>query len=149
MFSPMPVVALTCCLVLLAWVCLRRIPEGQAYTLRRVGGHTRTIGAGIHVVWPLLERVAHKIRLLGNEVEIAARTPGGEINARVYFQVIDAQRADALIDDMADLLRQRIPELTLSTCDQSDPALRATHLKTELNRDLRERGVLITRVLLF
>lgn len=148
MISPMPVVALACCLIVLAWMCLRRIPEGQAYTLRRVGGHMRTVGAGIHVVWPLIERVAHKIRLLGNEVEIAARIPGGEINARVYFQVIDAQRADALIDDLAELLRQRIPELTLGTCDETDPALRATHVKAELNRDLCERGVLITRVLL-
>ncbi|MGA9334962.1 MAG: hypothetical protein WBV39_11850 [Rudaea sp.] len=146
MLSPMPIVALTCCLMVLGAVCLRRIPEGHAYTLRRVGGHMRTVGAGIHLVWPLIERVAHKIRLLGNEVEVAAHAPSGDISGRVYFQVIDAQRADALIDDIADLLRRRIPELTAGSCNETDPAMRDAHLKTELNRDLRERGVLITRV---
>lgn len=146
MLSPMPIVALTCCLMLLAWVCLRRIPEGQAYTLRRVGGHLRTVGAGIHVVWPLIERVTHKIRLLGNEVDVSAQGPGGDMKGRVYFQVIDAQRADALIDDIAELLRQRIPELTAGPCDDTDPAIRGAHIKAELNHELRECGVLITRV---
>ncbi|MEO8802025.1 MAG: hypothetical protein ABI304_09305 [Rudaea sp.] len=146
MLSPMPIVALTCCLMLLAWMCVRRIPEGHAYTFRRVGGHLRTVGAGIHVMWPLIERVAHKIRLLGNEVDVSAHAASGDISGRVYFQVIDAQRADALIDDIAELLRRRIPELTAGTCNDTDPSIRDAHLKAELNRDLRERGVLITRV---
>lgn len=146
MLPPMYFVALTCCLMLLVWVSVRRIPEGQAYTLRRVGGHMRTVGAGIHVVWPLIEHVAHKIRLLGNEVEFSARGPSGDINGRVYFQVMDAQRADELIDDIAELLRRRIPELTAGPCTDADPAICGAHLKAELNRDLRERGVLITRV---
>jgi regulator of protease activity HflC (stomatin/prohibitin superfamily) len=127
---------------------VRRIPEGHAYTLRRVGGHMRTIGAGVHVIWPLIERVAHKIRLLGNVVEVAAQLPSGagSMSGRVYFQVLDAERADGVIDGIADLLRQRIPELAAGTCAEDDLAARNLHLKVELNRDLHDRGLLITRV---
>ncbi len=135
-----------CSLPLLGLVCVRYVPEGHAYTLRRIGGRMRSLGAGIHLVLPLIERVAHKIRLLGNEVEIKAHVPSGDLHGRVYFQVIEPLRADSMIDGIPELLRQRIPELTLDTCNENDPAARDRHLKAELNRDLNDCGVLITRV---
>lgn len=143
---PVSFIVFACCLMLLAAASVRRIPEGQAYTLRRIGGHLRTVGAGVHVVFPLIERVAHKIRLLGNQVEIDASAAAGHLNGRVFFQIIDAQRADAVIDNLHEMLRRRIPELAAGPCNESDPDARCVHLKAELNRDLQDRGVLITRV---
>jgi regulator of protease activity HflC (stomatin/prohibitin superfamily) len=133
---------LLCVVIALIAVSVRRIPEGHAYTLRRFGGQMRTVGAGLHVVLPLIERVAHKIRLLNNVVDVQS----APLHGRVYFQVLDAGRADGVIDAMADMLRQRIPELACSTCIEEDLAARNLHLKAELNRDFSERGVLITRV---
>ena len=138
--------ALLSILTALTLASVRRIPEGHAYTLRRIGGHMRTLGAGIHVVLPLIERVAHKISLFGNVVEVAAQADSGSLRGRVYFQVLDAQRADGVIDGIAELLRRRIPELAACTCTEEDLAARNLHLKAELNRDLRDRGLLITRV---
>ena len=147
MLTPMPLIAILSAVAALALVSVKRIPDGHAYTLRRIGGHMRTIGAGIHVVLPLIERVAHKINLLGNVVEIAVQRPSGAValRGRVYFQVMDAQRADAVIDGMADLLSRRIPEL-LSDGVPEDAAACNLRLKAQLNGDLRERGLLITRV---
>lgn len=146
MLSPMPFIAILSAFAALALVSVKRIPDGHAYTLRRIGGHMRTIGAGIHVVLPLIERVAHKINLLGNVVEIAVQSPSGALlRGRVYFQVMDAQRADAVIDGMAELLARRIPEL-LGNGVPEDAAACNLRLKAELNGDLRERGLLITRV---
>jgi regulator of protease activity HflC (stomatin/prohibitin superfamily) len=147
MFSPIVFLALLCAFAALTFASVKRIPEGHAYTLRRVGGHMRTLGAGTHLVLPLIERVAHKITLLGNVVEIAVQTPAGasSLRGRVYFQVLDAQRADDVIDGVADLLRRRIPELA-GNDPQEDLSARNLRLKVELNRDLRDRGLLITRV---
>ncbi|MHB8448029.1 MAG: SPFH domain-containing protein [Rudaea sp.] len=146
MNTPMLLLALLCGLTTALLVCLRRIPEGQAYTLRRVDGHLRTVGAGVHLVVPLVERVTHKIRLLGNVVDIAAPTANGNLCGRVYFQVLDAKRADAVIDGIADLVRQRVPVLSQNTRAEDDIGARSTYLKAELNRDLNVRGVLVTRV---
>jgi len=148
MLSPMSVFTLLSTLTVLTFACVRRIPEGQAYTLRRIGGHLRTIGAGMHVVWPGIERVAHKIHLLGNVVEInSLPAPDSEesLHGQVYFQVLDAERADAVIDNMGELVRQRLPDLLASPC-MEEISQRNQRLKTELNRQLRERGILITRV---
>ena len=133
----------------LVFTSVKRIPEGHAYTLRRFGGRMRTIGAGVHVVLPLIERVAHKINLLGNVVEVTVPAAAGQtamLRGRVYFQVMDAQRADAVIDQIPELLRQRIPELAAGTCIEEDLAERTQHLKAELNNDLCARGLLVTRV---
>ena len=69
--TPMLLLTLLCGLATALLIFVRRIPEGHAYTLRRVDGHLRTVGAGVHLVLPLVERVAHKIRLVGNVVDIA------------------------------------------------------------------------------
>ncbi|HMM55984.1 MAG: hypothetical protein DYH18_03430 [Xanthomonadales bacterium PRO7] len=146
MNTPMLLLALLSGLTLALMVCLRRIPEGQAYTLRRVDGRLRTVGAGVHLVMPLLERVTHKIRLFGNVVDIATPLADGNLRGRVYFQVLDAKRADAVIDGIADLLRARVPALATQDASSADAVARAAHLKSELNRELNPRGVLVTRV---
>jgi len=68
----------------LAFLSVRRIPEGHAYTIHRFGRPVRTLSAGIHVVLPLIEKIAHKIRLFGNVVEFKRDDEAGGL---VYFQV--------------------------------------------------------------
>ena len=45
MLAPIVIMALLGATALLFVASIKRIPEGQAYTLRRVDGHMRTIGA--------------------------------------------------------------------------------------------------------
>jgi len=148
MLTPMFVMALLCAVIVLCVASVKRIPEGHAYTLRRLGGHVRTLGAGTHLMLPLIERVAHKIRLLGNVVDIGEIAAPGQkqtLRGQIYFQVLDARRAEAIIDEVGPQVRARLPELIKGAPEQ-DAIARNLHLKTELNRSLRERGLLITRV---
>ena len=46
--------------VALAASSVLRIPEGQVYALRRLGGHMRRVGPGTHFVLPLVERIARR-----------------------------------------------------------------------------------------
>ena len=48
---------LAACLAILS---LKRIPEGQAYTIYRFGRYRRTLDSGLHWIVPLIERVAHR-----------------------------------------------------------------------------------------
>ena len=147
MLAPIVMMALLGATVLLFVASIKRIPEGQAYTLRRVDGHMRTLGAGTHLVLPVIERVAHKIRLFGNVVEVGeiATPDQGPLHGKIYYQVLDAARADAIIDEFGVRLRERLPEL-VAAAPARDIAARNQHLKTELNRSLRERGLMVTRV---
>ena len=126
---------------------IRRIPEGQVYTLRRFGGHTRVMHSGMHLIWPPIERVVHKISLTGANVPVEGLVAADRLyRGMVYFQVLDPERADRVIDDVDGLLQQRTRSLFADAAlpDTSDG--RRQWLKQSLNSDVRERGFLVTRV---
>jgi regulator of protease activity HflC (stomatin/prohibitin superfamily) len=139
---------------LLAAVCVKRIPEGQVYTLRRLGKPARTLTPGMHVVVPLIERIAHKISISGYTLAIEERVqveghPQAEtLRGRVWWQVLDPERAESVIDRADDMIRTRVigalPEVATGT--GNDLRARNLYLKQALNSSLRERGVLVTRV---
>ena len=148
MLNPMLVLLTLIVTAVAVLACIRRIPEGHAYTLRRIGGHMRTVGAGIHVVLPGVERVAHRIRLLGNVVNVDHVPPapaGLPYSGQIFYQVLDAVRADAVIDSVDALVCNCLPML-LGSAANEDSTSRNLRIKAELNRQLRDRGILITRV---
>jgi len=146
MLSPMVLMALAA-VAALAFASIRRIPEGQVYTLRRVGGHTRVVRSGMHLMLPLVERVAHKISLTGANVPVDGLVAADQsYRGIVYFQVLDPERADRVIDDVDGLLRDRTRSLFADAALPETSDGRRQWLKQSLNTDVRERGLLVTRV---
>ncbi len=144
--SPITSFLLICGFAGLLFVSIRRIPEGQVYTLRRIGGHMRTVGSGLHVVLPLVEKVIHKIRLLGNVVPVNVSTPSGNVlQGNIYVQVVDARRADEVIDTVPEMLASRVTDICVQSSEENDTD-RNRRIKMQLNSELGERGLLITRV---
>lgn len=146
MLSPMILMALVAIVVLVS-ASIRRIPEGQVYTLRRVGGHTRVMHSGMHFMVPLVERVAHKISLTGSNVPVDGLIAADQqYRGIVYFQVLDPERADRVIDGIDDLLQERTRSLFADAALPESSDGRRQWLKQSLNSDIRDRGLLVTRV---
>lgn len=146
MLSPMILMALAA-IAVLTFSSIRRIPEGQVYTLRRVGGHTRVMHSGMHFMLPLLERVAHKISLTGANVPVDGLVASDQrYRGMVYFQVLDPERADRVIDNVDGLLQNRTRSLFADASLPESADGRRLWLKQSLNSDMRERGLLVTRV---
>ena len=135
------------CLAGLGLASVRRIPEGKVYSLRRLDGQTRFIGAGTHFLVPLFERVAHEISLTGSALAFHGRAAAGEaLHGSLYFQVIVPARADRIIETVDTLLRERAIARLADADLPADPLQRRHWLKQTLNEDVRERGLLVTRV---
>lgn len=152
MFSTLTLLPLLALIGLLAAVCVKRIPEGQVYTLRRLGKPARTLSPGMHVVVPLIERIAHKISISGYTLAIEERVQmDGQpeiLRGRVWWQVLDPERADAVIDRADEMIRSGVMGALPQVASDTGRDLRARNLrlKQALNGSLRERGVLVTRV---
>lgn len=145
MLSPMLFILTALCFV--AWLVVRRIPEGQVYTLRRVDGHTRAVGAGTHLVLPLIERIEHKIQLTGNTLLLDnVIADGHSCHGSVYFQILDPVQANAVLDTLTTLLRTRVTDLLGQPSVSIELTERRQWLKQALNAELRQYGLLITRV---
>jgi regulator of protease activity HflC (stomatin/prohibitin superfamily) len=146
MLSPMIMMALVA-IAVLVFASIRRIPEGQVYTLRRVGGHTRVMHSGMHFMVPIVERVAHKISLTGSNVPVDGLVAADQqYRGIVYFQVLDPARADRVIDGIDGLLQERTRSLFADASLPESSDGRRQWLKQSLNSDIRERGLLVTRV---
>ena len=135
-----------------AALSIKRIPEGQVYTLRRLGKPAGILTAGTHVVVPLVERIAHKISITGYTLAVDERMepahPAAQtLRGRIWWQVLDPERADTVIDRADDLIRLRLRD-AVQGVEATDADLRSRNLriKQTLNGSLRDRGVLVTRV---
>jgi hypothetical protein len=60
--------------------------------------------------------------------------------------VLDPQRADNVIESVDAMLRERASDLLASSALPTDPMERRTWLKQSLNSEVRERGLLVTRI---
>lgn len=120
----------------------RRVPAGQVYSLYRGGKLVRVLAEGTHLVLPWRERVAHKIDLSG---QILRLDDPSALRGTVYWQVLEPERADAVIDEVSELIR-RGAQAALRDEPAANRHELGAHVKQALNGALRERGMMVTRV---
>lgn len=124
---------------------VKRIPEGQVYTLRRMG-HTapRLLKPGTHWVWPVLEHITHRISLVGRSLRVDAGETAPA--ATIFWQVLEPERADPVIEQAENMIRQHVRQTMALLAGLTDPIARNAALKHQLNLALGMHGILVTRV---
>lgn len=135
--------------VVLLASAVRYVPAGQVYTLRRRGKPLRLLRAGMHLVLPLLDRVAHKINLAGQMLRFEEPLANAhEFRGTVYWQVLEPERADAVIEQVDQLIRRGAHEALRgeTAAERADRHDLSARVKQSLNDALRERGMMVTRV---
>lgn len=134
-------------LALLAGV--RWVPSGHVQGLYRHGRLRRMLQPGLHLVLPGLDRLGHRIDLTGQVLQFQeALADAHGVRGTVYWQVLEPERADPLIDQADQLIRRSALEALHEDAepDTSDRRALGSRLKRVLNGALRERGVMVTRV---
>lgn len=128
---------------------LRHVPAGQVYSLYRLGKPLRLLQPGTHWVVPGVDRVGHRIDLAGQVLRFEeAQNDAHEVRGTVYWQVLEPERADPVIDQAAQLIR--LGALTALRAEPREASMDrrdlGARLKQVLNGSLRERGMMVTRV---
>lgn len=142
------ILAAALCLCAFAALAVKRVPAGQVYSLYRRGKPVRLLPSGIHVVLPGLDRIGHRIDLGGRvlcfEEPLA---DAGDVRGTVYWQVLEPERADAVIEQADQLIRRGALEALQGKIEAvADQRALGQQLKQSLNGLLRSRGVMVTRV---
>ncbi|TAM63744.1 MAG: hypothetical protein EPN49_01285 [Rhodanobacter sp.] len=128
---------------------IRRVPVGQVYSLYRHGKMAKLLQPGIHLVLPLRDRVVHKIDLAGQTLRFEEPcADASDLRGTVYWQVLEPERADAVFEQVDQLIRRGAIEALQgeSEVDRSNRRDLGRRLKLSLNNALRERGMMVTRV---
>ena len=83
-------------LVVLIVLCLRVVPQATEYVIERLGKYQTTWGAGLHLLIPIIDRVANKVTLKEQVLDsppqpvITKDNVTMQIDTVVYFKVFDA-----------------------------------------------------------
>lgn len=120
---------------------IRIVPQKQAFLVERLGRYRETLGAGMHVLFPFIDRVAYCRDLK----EVAIDVPPQqcvtrdniivEVDGLLYLQVIDPVKASYGIHDY------------LFACSQlAQTTLRSEVGKLELDRTFEERVAINTAI---
>lgn len=132
---------------------LRRVREGEVAHLHRFGRPAGTLAPGVHWLLPG-EAIATRVSMLGRHLELSPRrvhagAHTARVGGRIYFQVLDAERALASDADIDDRVRDAVlTQLSgaLPQLAELSPAERNHCLRDDLRQSLRTEGILLTRL---
>ena len=128
---------------------IKRVPADQVQSLYRRGKPYRLLQPGTHVALPLIDRVEHRINLCGQVLRFEEPLPNAhDVRGTVYWQVLEPERADAVIDQADQLIRGGALAALRDEPEafQADRRDLGSRLKQSMNGALRERGMMVTRV---
>ena len=114
--------------------CVRIVPQKQAYIVERLGKYSRTLEAGLHVLTPLIEKVAYKHTLKEQVIDVPPQQCITKDNIRVevdgilYLQVMDPVKAS-----------YGIGNYLFATAQLAQTTMRSEMGKLDLDRSFEER----------
>ncbi len=91
--------------VTIAWG-VRTIPQGYAYTVERFGRYARTLGPGLGLIVPYVERIGHKVNVMEQVLDVPSQeaftrdNAGVTIDAAAFYQVMEPARASYEVSDL-------------------------------------------------
>lgn len=92
--------------VLLVFLGIKMVPQGNEYTIERFGRYRKTLTPGIAFIVPFFDRVGHKINMMENVTDVPSQAVITRDNAMVrvdgvvFFQINDAARAAYAVNNL-------------------------------------------------
>ncbi len=92
--------------VLLVFLGIKMVPQGNEYTIERFGRYRKTLTPGIAFIVPFFDRIGHKINMMENVTDVPSQAVITRDNAMVrvdgvvFFQINDAARAAYAVNNL-------------------------------------------------
>jgi regulator of protease activity HflC (stomatin/prohibitin superfamily) len=152
-------IALVALVVVLVRLSIRTIPEATAGVVERSGRYRRTLRAGPHIVFPVIDRIRADIDLREQMLSLRPQqVPTSDqlkltIETVIYYRVTNPKAATYEVVDYTSALQERATTTLRTVAGGMDmeTALRSrtqfnTALMTELELATRDWGVRVSRV---
>ncbi len=91
--------------------CVTIVPQGTEYTVERFGRYTQSLGPGLHLIAPFIDKIGLKVNMMENVFDIPSQDVITKDNARVtvdgvvFYQVLDAAKAAYEVRDLNGAIR--------------------------------------------
>jgi regulator of protease activity HflC (stomatin/prohibitin superfamily) len=130
--------------------CLHRVPEGEAWIVQRRGRFARVLRPGLRFSWPLREKIAQHVKLIGHRVDLPVRNAfdprATSQRATLYYQILEPERSGAQLADIDSVVAEAAREQAGALVSAGrQPEVLAERLKPLLNLQLGALGLRVTR----
>ena len=85
---------------------VKRVPQGNEYTVERFGRYTRSLRPGLNLIVPVFDQIGAKVNMMEQVLDVHSQEVITRDNAMVradgvvFFQVLDAAKASYEVNDM-------------------------------------------------
>ena len=106
-----PAIALLVFAIILIWMTVKTVPQGEEWTVERFGRYTRTLAPGLRFLVPIVDKVGAKINMMETVLDIHSQEVITKDNVMVvadaiaFYQVVDAAQASYEVRDLERALR--------------------------------------------
>ncbi|MCO5135530.1 MAG: SPFH/Band 7/PHB domain protein [Phyllobacteriaceae bacterium] len=93
------VIAAAVVLIIILIAGVKQVPQGYNYTVERFGRYVRTLGPGLNLIIPVIDRIGAKMNMMEQVLDVPTQEVITRDNATVsadgvaFYQVLDAARA--------------------------------------------------------
>ena len=129
--------------VVLIWKGVKVVPQSEVFVIERFGKYERTLDAGLNLIVPFLDIVAHRTSVLERqlpEFSINVITKDNvEVNLRatVFFRIVDAARTAYRIRDVDTAIHTEATSIVRSAAGRLElDALQSS--RESMNREIAE-----------
>ena len=106
-----PAIALLVFAILLIWMAVKTVPQGEEWTVERFGRYTRTLSPGLRFLVPVVDKIGARINMMETVLDVQSQEVITKDNVMVvadaiaFYQVIDAAQAAYEVRDLERALR--------------------------------------------
>ena len=110
------VIVLLLLVVLFIFMGVKQVPQGMEFTVERFGKYTKTLGPGLNLIVPFVDRIGARVNMREQVLDVQQQEVITKDNAQVtadgvvFFQVLDAAKASYEVND----LQRAILNLTMT-----------------------------------
>ncbi|HID45794.1 MAG TPA: SPFH/Band 7/PHB domain protein, partial [Chromatiaceae bacterium] len=85
---------------------VKRVPQGEEYTVERFGRFTRTLRPGLNLIVPIVDQIGTKMNMMEQVLDVPSQEVITKDNAMVrvdgviFYQVLDAAKASYEVNDL-------------------------------------------------
>jgi regulator of protease activity HflC (stomatin/prohibitin superfamily) len=93
------VIALVVFVIMVLFAGIKTVPQGYQYTVERFGRYTRTLGPGLNIITPFIERVGARMNVMEQVLNVPTQEVITKDNASVsadavsFYQILNAAQA--------------------------------------------------------